>query len=148
MKKISNAAMWTRKKGRECRIEIREPFGNAIVRYLGTEAIRQNPPLRNKGALNRVIPQAEIQPELRASNLQLQSTGALGRRSSATEYRSHRMRCTEGQWGCEKPRFPFVGPAPKSSPGIGWQNVLSSRWLCETERKIRLKNKWRNGLYS
>jgi len=54
MKKISSAATCTRKKGSECRIEIREPFGNGIVRYRGIEAIRQNPPL-DKGALNRVI---------------------------------------------------------------------------------------------
>src|SRR5207248_8814419 len=102
MKKTSSAARCTGRKGSECRIEIREPLGSGRLKYLGIEAIRQNPPLRNKGALNRIIPQAQIQPELCASYEQFQSTVALGVGSSATKYRLHESWMYESTVGLRK----------------------------------------------
>src|SRR5437588_12232514 len=100
-------------------MEIREPFGSGILRYRGIEAIRQNPPRGNRGALDRVIPQAEIQPVLCASKLQFQSTVGLEEGSSATKYRCYEIRCTEGRLGCEEQNFfcPSVGLRPTDIVG-------------------------------
>src|SRR5437016_8669452 len=82
MKKIRNAARCTRIKGRECRAEIREPLGSGTVKYRGIEAIRQNPPRRDKGAFeSRHSANAEIQPELRALKEQLRNRFSLRLRS-------------------------------------------------------------------
>src|SRR6516225_1755721 len=128
MKKINSDATWTRKQGSECRMEIREPFASGIQRYRGIEAIQQNPPRRDKGALESRHSASEIQPEASRlktckSSLRLRLEKGQAQRSTGDT----QLRCTEGQFGCETP---YIFLSRKSLEGRGRTSTRTHGGMC------------------